>query len=122
MPDRYGEDNWDDAPKVGPNGCPEGGACDGFGWITVQPAYAERAFPMPDDPPMDATDEEVAAYEARVRATQIKRAAAEGAVYPCRACRAGPFYRWAKGHYDRNHDADACAECLEMRGRRRTNA
>lgn len=40
-------------------------------------------------------------------------------VYPCKVCRPAAFFRWAGGHYDSNHDASSCAECIEViRGQR----
>lgn len=98
--------------------------CDGTGWVSVKPTYAEHMYP--DPPP------EVLAQLPIDQADQLhvevatRRAAALNTVYPCRVHKADLFCRWAGHHFDKDHDANACAECLEARNgpavRRRSHA
>lgn len=77
--------------------------CDG-GWRWVQLPYAEHLAAKPDGTVDHAT-----------------LAAFLNSVYPCRTCHPAAFYRWAEGHFARDHDAAACDDCRDAaKGRRRS--
>lgn len=99
----------DDPPRTGP--CTR---CDGTKWVQVKPAYALHLVPDPE-PGLLAicTPEQAALLHAEV---EQRRAAARDSWYPCRDCNPGPFFRWAAGHWNKDHDVASCAECIDALG------
>lgn len=95
--------------------------CDN-GWVTVRPSYAANLVPEPELPEAEGPEwdeiraEMVADFERR-------RREAETHVYPCRICKPTLFFRWVERHYEPGHDAEGCADCIELRkGRRRSTS
>lgn len=91
-----------------------------FGWLTVQPGYAERWVPDPD--PSVVTPENMPAAVALVEA---RRAGLRGTVYPCKVCNKEAFFRWAGGHFVSGHDEQPCNDpnCQRARhGHRRSGS
>lgn len=75
--------------------------CDG-GWQWVKRQYAEHV-----------------AASMHVEGTTPPEAIVAGllnSVYPCRICKPSEFFRWAKGHFAREHDIATCVECIAAHG------
>lgn len=91
--------------------------CDGSRWVQVKPAYALHLVPDPD-PQLLAicTPEQAAVVWAEVDA---QRGAARDSWYPCRDCNPRQFFRWAEGHWNKDHDVTNCAECIDALGGKR---
>lgn len=92
--------------------------CHGVRWVQVQPGYAERAVPDPTPEALAALAGDEAAIEALFAEVARARAAAANTWYPCRECNRTAFFRWAGGHWGRDHDPSDCADCHEAMGRR----
>jgi hypothetical protein len=106
-------DDPDGPCSCGHTDCPCG-RCHGDGWVEVQPQYAVQQFP---DPTMEKLAQLDDAGQQRLwDHVRAMRAAAERSVYPCRACNADLFYRWAGGHLAHDHDTGRCADCIETLG------
>lgn len=88
--------------------------CDGSGWRTVTEKYAQAQADqaMPRVEGVEWTD----AHQAR---WQSAFASARNTVYPCKVCNADTFWRWANGHFARDHDRVGCPECDTPRGSKR---
>lgn len=97
---------------VGPNGCTNP-RCEG-GWVTVHPGYGDKYVTAPDEELLAGlTDAE------RVQVQQLvegMRRSLDSSVYPCRACKPRQFFRWAGGHWSKDHDPASCTECIEVMG------
>lgn len=79
------------------------------GWVSVLPGYAERV--AADLAPSD--DLSAAEREALATFAASRRTAAANSRYPCRVCRRGQFFKWARGCYAAGHDAATCSHCRE---------
>lgn len=95
--------------------------CGGTKWVQVQPAYAERMFPMPADLPEDATPDQRRVHAIVAADVERARHAAADSFYPCKDCAPTQFFRWAGGHLAANHDRSSCAECYSPPARRRAS-
>lgn len=90
--------------------CPEGGRCEGDGWVRVTEAYVDGIAPWPAKPTSD-DPAVLAEYELRVETIRIRRVSAAETVYPCKRCNTTAFHRWAGRHWLADHDRRACDEC-----------
>lgn len=88
-------------------------ACDSSGWRQVTAKYAEHQanlkYPQPED--RERTEAEQQLWD-------TARATAMNTSYPCKVCNTSVFWRWANGHFDREHDRAACPECATPKGAR----
>jgi hypothetical protein len=92
--------------------------CEG-GWRAITEATVARLHPEPERLP-DESDADWARREAQHRSDV---AAARNTWYPCRDCNASRFFRWAEGHWARDHDTSTCDACNDLRpGHRRRRA
>lgn len=82
--------------------------------MTVLPAYALHMVPDPE-PELLAicSPEQVDLLRLQV---EQRRAAARDSWYPCRDCNRRAFFRWAEGHWNKDHDLAGCADCIDMLG------
>lgn len=71
--------------------------CDGDGWVPVHANYADHLAEQTTKPGTDAH-------------AQLRDALARS-VYPCKDCRPVQFFRWAEGHWSRDHDSSGCSDC-----------
>lgn len=90
--------------------CPQGGRCEGDGWVLVTEAYVDGMYPWPAKPE-DDSPEALAEYELRVETIRIRRQSAASTVYPCKRCNTAAFHRWAGRHWMPDHDRAKCDEC-----------
>jgi len=72
------------------------------GWVQVKEKYAEH---MADQKAERGTRAWESLYGAHLNSS-----------YPCRIHRPVQFFRWAGGHYARDHDVGSCPECIESYG------
>lgn len=97
---------------------PELCRCGGYGWVTVQDYWVEKAMAA-QAAEVEKRREAFAAgtggevdpddgYEVWMAQ---RRAALAQSVYPCRACNARRFFRWAKGCWWEGHDRSECDLC-----------
>lgn len=102
MSDLFGNgqrDPLEDPPPEEPTGCPLD--CTD-GWVQVKEKYAEH---MADQVAQRDTPAWRSAFGAHLNSS-----------YPCRVHRPVQFFRWAGGHYAKDHDPSQCVDCVESFG------
>lgn len=83
--------------------------CDGHGWVTVKPEYADRHLPRPTE---DVWEQMTAEQRNRLdESHEVQRRSLEEAVYPCQVCNETGFWQWRGGHWRSDHNRSTCRDC-----------
>lgn len=95
-------DPLEEAPPAKAEGCAHGCV---DGWVQVREKYAEHM-----------ADQRHGAENRETQAWRSAYAANLNSAYPCRVHRPVQFFRWAGGHYEKDHDPGTCPDCIEAHG------